>query len=376
MHAKDIINLFGSQSALAAALGKNQSTLSLWAKAGVIPAKSHVPLLELAAERGSDFIVSNEKSLATQKYNKGKRLAHKMPQKVAGYELPQMDLSIKQQIEINGIGMGVLSDGTPFLTERGLAKLCGVFRNAIQTFCEEWQQEVSPSRVTKIRDILAARGHSVSMPYIQIKQPSRTFYAYPDTVCLAFLEYYAFDAGANIKDEAKKNYRLLAGHALREFIYKQIGYNPNNALPQQWKQFHDRVSLTYNRVLAGNFSIFKEIADMIITLGQAGLYIDDSFVPDISVGQHWSRHWISVNGDSIYGKRVTYLHDYPDYFPQSLSNPQEPWCYPEAALAEFRRWFREEYIAEGKFKTYLNGKVKNKKLPVSFAQRAIAAYST
>ncbi len=37
-----------------------------------------------------------------------------------------LDLGIERQIEIDGIGMGVLSDGTPFLTGRGLARLCGV----------------------------------------------------------------------------------------------------------------------------------------------------------------------------------------------------------------------------------------------------------
>jgi hypothetical protein len=39
------------------------------------------------------------------------------------------------------------------------------------------------------------------------------------------------------------------------------------------------------------FSVFKEIADMIVTLGQAGLHIDSSFVPDGSVGKIWSGHW-------------------------------------------------------------------------------------
>lgn len=33
-----------------------------------------------------------------------------------------LDLQIQKQIEIDGIGMGVLNDGTPFLTGRGLAR--------------------------------------------------------------------------------------------------------------------------------------------------------------------------------------------------------------------------------------------------------------
>jgi len=46
-----------------------------------------------------------------------------------------MDLSIKHQIEIDGVGMGVLPDGTPFLTERGLARLCGVIQQLNKRNC-------------------------------------------------------------------------------------------------------------------------------------------------------------------------------------------------------------------------------------------------
>lgn len=76
------------------------------------------------------------------------------------------------------------------------------------------------------------------------------------------------------------------------------------------------------------------------------------------------------------GARTKYEHSYPDYFPQAASNPQEPWCYPDAALGEFRRWFWEPYVGEGKFENYLNNKVKDKGLPASFAQLAIAAYKS
>jgi hypothetical protein len=379
MHAREIINLFGSQAALAAALNKGQSTVSYWAKVGVIPAKWQATLLELARERGilltaDDFVATNHKAVAAQKRSGGNELVLKMPTKVAG-EQKVLDLGIQKQVEIDGIGMGVLSDGTPFLTGRGVARLCGVFHNAIQGIGDEWAQDLATPRVTKLRDILASHGHALDMPYIEIEQRSGTFYAYPDTVCLAFLEYYSFDAGSNIKEEAKKNYRLLAGNALRDFIYTQVGYDPTNALPEKWKYFHDRVSLTYNSLPPGFFGIFKEIADMIVTLGQAGLHIDETFVPDISVGQHWGRHWVTINGDNSFGPRCKYNHNYPDYFPQAASNPQEPWCYPEEALGEFRRWFRETYIAQGKFKNYIETKAKERKLPISFAQLAIAAYT-
>jgi hypothetical protein len=344
----------------------------------VIPAKWQERILSLARERGleltaNDFIASNRIAMATQKLNGGNELVRKMPSSVAGRQR-QLDLGIQRQIEIDGVGMGVLSDGTPFLTGRGLARLCGVFHNAIQGIGEEWIQDVATPRVTKIRDILASHGHALDMPYIEVEQRSGTFFAYPDSACLAILEYYSFDAGPNIKEEAKRNYRLLAGSALRDFIYTQVGYDPNNTIPEKWKYFHDRVSLTYNALPKGTFGIFKEIADMIVTLGQAGLHIDENFVPDISVGIQWSKHWTKLDGDRRYGERRKYEHNYPDYFPQAASNPQDSWCYPEEALGEFRRWFREGYIGGERFQNYIESKVRERNLPISFAQLAIAAY--
>ena len=50
--AKQIIDRFGGQSALAALLGKRQSTVQHWAKTGRIPAQWHTPLLELARRQG------------------------------------------------------------------------------------------------------------------------------------------------------------------------------------------------------------------------------------------------------------------------------------------------------------------------------------
>ena len=67
---------------------------------------------------------------------------------------------------------------------------------------------------------------------------------------------------AQLQKQYKKNYRLLAGKALRDFIYTQVGYDPSYTIPDVWRQFHDRVSLTYNSVPKGYFGIFKEMSDI------------------------------------------------------------------------------------------------------------------
>lgn len=284
-----------------------------------------------------------------------------------------LDLQIEKQIEVDGVGMGVLSDGTAFLNGRGLARLCGIDSSRISEMSADWDAASLPL-TAKVKDILQQRGVIIDYPYIEIRQRSGAFHAFPDFLCLAVLEYYAFDAPTT-RGEAQKNYRLLAGKALHDFIYTQVGYDPNNYVPEVWRQFHDRVSLTYNSVPAGYFGVFKEIADMIVTLGQAGLQIDSSFVPDISVGIAWGKHWTENGFDAAYGERVKWDHNYPEYFKQALSNPQPAWCYPEMALGEFRRWLRENYIKQGKFAAYIGTKVAQKQLPASFAQLAVAAYN-
>ena len=374
--AKLIVDKFGGQSALARLIGKGQTTVQYWVKTGIIPARWQSEILKLAKEQEVDLTPDDFISLNPTKYtNENHNLVVVMPSKGPTTNQLELNLGIKKQVEIDGIGMGVLSDGTAYLTGRGLARLCGISSKHIRNITSDWLQDASAPRITKIKEILQSHNFEVEVPYVPIYQRSGTFYAYPDMVCLAILEYYAFDAGINVKESAKKNYRLLAGKALREFIYTQVGYDPNNSVPDAWRQFHDRVSLTYNSVPNGYFGIFREISDMIVTLGQAGLKIDSSFVPDISIGLSWGKHWIDNEFDDKFGERIKWEHNYPNYFPQATSNPQHPWCYPDSALGEFRRWMREVYIGDGKFSRYLSKKIADKILPPSFAQIAVSAYT-
>ena len=57
--AKKVIQKFGGQSALAALIGKRQSTVQHWAKVGMIPAKWQPELLRLAQKNGIDLYFSD-----------------------------------------------------------------------------------------------------------------------------------------------------------------------------------------------------------------------------------------------------------------------------------------------------------------------------
>ncbi len=314
----------------------------------------------------------SKKPPVTPKSSVGVYLPAKTPSKpVAPAE--QLKLAIYKELEVNEIGMGVLTDGTAYLTGRGLARLCAQHNQRIVELGQSWSTVSGLTMVERVKAILRDRDEMPDLPFIEIVQAGSDTKAYPEAVCMAVLEYYAFEQP---NETAKRSYRILARKAFRDFVYTQVGYDPSNNIPEVWRIFHDRVSLAYPTVPAGYFSIFKEIADIIVHLGLCGVPIDASFVPDISVGVHWSRHWADSKLAATFGDRRRYEHNYPSYFPQAASNPQIPYCYPEAALGEFRRWVREVYVGAGKFDKYMLDQVKQKKLPASVAQLAIASYKT
>jgi hypothetical protein len=272
-------------------------------------------------------------------------------------------------------GMGVLSDGTPFLTQRGLAVLCGVENAHVGTISAQWHDAIPKPRINKIRDILARNGHHLDSAHVEVRVGGRTYYAYREEISLAVIEYYAFDAGQFCQEEARDNFRILARKGFRDAIYESVGYEPIREIDDQWRAFHDRVSLVYHSAPDGYFSIFKESAELAVTMGMNGVHSSQSVVPDISIGRCWSKHWADNGLEARFGPRLEYKHYYPDYFPQAVSNPQTPWCYPEAALGEFKRWLREDYIRGGKFSAYLAGQLQKRQISTEAAERALSAYS-
>ncbi|WP_050027651.1 hypothetical protein [Verrucomicrobium sp. BvORR034] len=287
-----------------------------------------------------------------------------------------MNLGSVLEKEIDGIGMGVMPDGSAYLTARGLARMCGIDHTIVLDLANNWESSQFKPRGTKIANLLQDQGYEASSLFVEVDANGSRHHAFPDAVCMAFLEYYAFDSGAqvqpSVKEHALKNYRLLARSSLRVFIYTQVGYDPNHKIPDVWREFHDRVSAAYNSVPDGCFSVFKEISDMVVTMIQSGVPVNEKTVPDISVGKTWANFWADRCLEKLHGERIRYEHNYPDYFPQAASNPQESWAYPEGALGLFRKWMREVYFSE-KFPAYITGQAKKHGLPPSIATLAIDA---
>ncbi|MBG0810365.1 hypothetical protein IY145_13380 [Methylosinus sp. H3A] len=288
---------------------------------------------------------------------------------------PKLDLGIEADTEINGIGMGVLSDGTPYLNQRGLAALCGVMNAHIGTISSQWNEAPEKPRISAIKAILGKTGAIPGNPHIEVAHKGTVNFCYPSDVCLAVLEYYAFDAGTNCKPEARDNFRTLAGSKLRELIYSQVGYDPSGAKTHKFTKWHERIELNHQSAPKGYFHVFNEAHTIVYELIIAGADIGEEFVVDISIGQHWGKHWSDNNLEDDFGPRQKWPHRYPESHPQAKSNPQESWCYPLSALGHYREWLQSTYIDGGKFASYLKRKVSQGQLPPSFAQLAISALS-
>lgn len=284
----------------------------------------------------------------------------------------QNELFPVTEMEFDGVQMGVLSDGTPYLTMRGLAKLCGVDNAVLFRFTSNWDEEQHKPRGRKIQTLLNAHGFSGSSLYIMTRGASGETHAYPDAVCMAILEYYAFETQQGEGTAtAAFNFRVLARGSFREYIYKKCNYDPNKQISDSWTNFHERVLLN-SQLPHGYFSIFKEIAELGIRMIQVGFNLDSHTVPDGSVGICWSKHWEKVSGDTIFGARAKHPHNYPDWFPQAAANPLPAWVYPNSALAEFRDWMHHTYLPE-KFPNYVEGKVKKGDFLPHRAQSLLAA---
>lgn len=266
-----------------------------------------------------------------------------------------LDLGIEVQRDVNGIEMGVLDNGIPYLTQRGLSGIVGIARNVIQTITKEWEDHfnddiLGKDRISFFKQYLNSQGFNEPKLYLESIQNGTAHYAYPDIVCMAFLEFYAFESKAE-SATAIVNYRRFAAYGLRKFIYDSLQYTPSD----KWKYHNDRISILKDSAPAGYFTIFKETTGLVVDLISADLTVNDKTVPDISVGLGWAKYWKDNQLEKKFGDRVVYEHNYPNYYPQALSNPQKPNAYPDAALPLFRQWFRETYLLT-KFPKYILSK--------------------
>jgi hypothetical protein len=258
-------------------------------------------------------------------------------------QLP-LDLGIEVERVVGGVEMGVLQNGIPYLTQTGLAGISGAARSTVFEITQEWEDSFAlgasqRGRMKFFREYLGRNGYSEPKLFIELLKNGSPYYAYPDVVCMAFLEYFAFEA-QKTNPTALSNYRNFARFGFQEFVYKALDYKPDD----KWRLFNARVSLLQDKVPAGYFSIFKESSGIAVDLINAGMAVNEHTIPDGSVGGTWGRYWTKENLSRTFGERVNYNHYYPVEYPQSASNPQPAWAYPNEAWPTFQNWIRTIYL--------------------------------
>jgi hypothetical protein len=205
--------------------------------------------------------------------------------------------------KFDGIEMGVMDDGTPFLTGGGLALMCDVTPASISDLGEFVSLEKSKPRGGKIASILSQSLNFDSDRFFEkIPYNKQIVNAYPEAVCMAVLEYYAFEAGERCTDKAKQISRLLMRKTFRDFIYSLIGYNRPRLTFTDYmlSRINHHHSASRNPLPDGYFCLFDKMIELLqkfdlrigYTLGEQWYDTSKGDVrflePDISLGIHFS----------------------------------------------------------------------------------------
>lgn len=253
--------------------------------------------------------------------------------------------------EFDGIEMGVMDDGTPFLTGAGLALMCDVTATTISELGEFISLGVGKPRGVKIANILFENlDFNGDKFFEKISHDGRIVNAYPELVCMAVLEYYAFEAGERCTDKAKQISRLLMRKTFRDFVYSLVGYNRPRLTFSDYtlSRINHHHSASQNPLPDGYFCLFDKMIELLqkfdlriaYTLGEQWYDYrkgDMRFLePDISLGMHFS----GLFKNDFFEKECAYQ----ELYNTRASNPKikEFW----SAKLKDLKWKRDKAYAE------------------------------
>ncbi|AMY04131.1 hypothetical protein A4R29_31115 (plasmid) [Mesorhizobium ciceri biovar biserrulae] len=138
------------------------------------------------------------------------------PRFPATYKQLPLDLGIEVEKDVNGIEMGVLENGMAYLTQSGLSP--SVARHGLpskrspRSGKTNFGLDLQRGRSLYFSDYLRQAGYDEPTLFMEIQRNGSTHYAYPELVCMAFIEFFAFEA-QRANDTALLNFRKLPGTA-------------------------------------------------------------------------------------------------------------------------------------------------------------------
>lgn len=265
--------------------------------------------------------------------------------------------------EVDSISMGILPNGETFLSLQGLARFCGMAPSSIIQLAQDWEKGEAQGRQRgqQLEELIKEWTESTQAPdslYVQLSSSNSitgTIHAVPEQIVMAITDYYAHFAPVR-KDEAINNYRKAAKYGLRKYIYERLSYDEKDALSKSWSLFQERILL--NESPRGYFTMFDEATSIIASLIRNNIIVDDSIMPDGSLGIHWAKYWKNNSLSIRYGDQIKIRHNFPESYRQL---DPEINAYPHSALSDFRGWFEDVYLPE-KYPEYVKRKVKDGKI--------------
>lgn len=109
-----------------------------------------------------------------------------------GPETPESPLTGATVNEVGALEMVMLADGIAYMTQGGLARLCGVAENKIVEHADAW--EVG-RRDSDLAQRLQEAGYEEDGLRVRLDTDYGRVWAYVDQVVAIFVEHYAFDLG-------------------------------------------------------------------------------------------------------------------------------------------------------------------------------------
>ncbi|MBW3163692.1 hypothetical protein [Ferrimonas balearica] len=278
-------------------------------------------------------------------------------------EQAKLELVPVRMQEVDSVGMGILPNGETFLSLQGLARFCGTVPSVIIELAQDWEKGEAQRhpRGQQIAQLIMEWTDSDTVPrslYVQLDVDSNfnsVIHAVPESIAMAITDYYAHYAQTT-KREAVSNYRKAAKLGLRRYIYERLDYREDNLIEQSWRLFQERIVL--NEAPRGYFTMFDQATPIIASLIRHGIPVDDSIMPDGSLGIAWARYWKDHNLSNQYGERIKIDHKFPESYRQA--DPRIN-AYPNDALSAFRSWFEETYLPQ-KYPAYIKRKVSEGKI--------------
>ncbi len=241
------------------------------------------------------------------------------------------------------IDVGILPDGTPFMSGRELARACGISNSTLVGWGETTPQIGDRHRAGKLANLLATYRYQGDRLFVPIPDGTKfggraNVSAYPYQVCLAFLDYYAFEAN---KEDARNSLRLLSEKQLPQFICAAVEAPLQKAAPQPpIKPLDDpfRRRPLRNGIPIGYFEVGQVLADE---------QMSSLLTPELrtalltNIDKAWNRYWNIQQLSQQYGDRFA--------MPQ---RPLNDWArirqyvYPSVALATFKDWLALHYLPD------------------------------